>query len=251
MKIVDYSSGRIGVPSSVEKFSSLWKLDDQKWVQKRREQGRVLADSIWSDESASAIEKNLKYFCEGIYTGYISERTFYFLTPYNSPESARLVFESGMFSALERELIMNEYVLQVHLYGDQMPWLRDHAYFFIEAFMGEAYEEIREIYDGSERVISPAPSFWCRNYIFTSIKFLEDQFNYCGCVDCLPYFISALPFVTHAKHRRRAKLNELMELSEKIGKNQDAAPLAMEFAQNIQANREQIEENWAINSHLD
>ncbi len=110
---------------------------------------------------------------------------------------------------------------------------------------------IEETVKGHSQVISPEPSAWCQSFISKGIKLFRYPDEYQGCLDCVPYFVSALPRVTIVRHRKRCKLQQLMEQANEVLELEDARPYALDFARQLKDREQAIFDNWAVNSHLD
>ena len=252
MKIVDYRANRIGTSKTLEKFRHLWKLNDSNWVEERRHQAKLLTKMpALIGDSAQSVKKSTKYFCNGELTDYISIPLKFFLTPVDSSETAKQVFESQLFDKSQRKQLFGSYATLSHQYCPQMPWLQDHILYFIKGVLGDSYVEIRE--EGGRRPyrISPAPSSWCRRYIDSTIKLFKQQDGYYGAIDCLPYFISALPHVDDSGIRSEVDLALMLDLAETVSTQEDGMPQAKKLAREILDHRTEINDAWAVNAHLD
>ncbi len=197
MKTVDFRDNKIGFKKSAERLRHLWHLDDPDWLQARKEQAEVLAKRGFSRNSAKDNKTYLRYFVSGEYTDYVDDTSVMLLTPFDSKEAARLVFESGLFLPSGREKLLRRFAFSAHSLGEGMPWLRDHLKHFSEGVMGSSYEVIEEVENNRRsRTISPDPSYWCRTFLSATRKNLTERRGYRGYEFFLPYFVSALPHVT-------------------------------------------------------
>jgi hypothetical protein len=252
MKVVDFSGNLIGFDNTLEKFRFLWKLNDPDWLKERKIQARTFAAKLSAGgDSAKTIREYTHYFCRGEYQDYIDATNKFFMTPIDSPDIARQVFESQLFSEHERRSLYGVYATKTHAYCPGMPWLGYHVRYFIDGVLGEQFEEIEEEVNGRRYRTSPVPSSWCAKYIRSVVDLFEQQDGYYGCLDCLPYFVSALPYMTHANSRRKSKLDEMLGLAETVSQQSDAMPEARGLAVNMMERKAEIEEAWAVNAHID
>lgn len=139
----------------------LWKLDNSAWMAERKSQWRVLAVDSFHEDTAKTIKKNGRYFIYGEKDEYIPSTTLYMLTPYDSISSAKAVFYSDLFGPHERSNIFSTYLDCLARQAGEMPWLKDHSIYFIDAIMGDTYRIVNDIADESES-ISPNPSTWAK-----------------------------------------------------------------------------------------
>lgn len=77
------------------------------------------------------------------------------------------------------------------------------------------------------------------------------ELEYHGVVDCLEYFVSALPHSVDKSYRKHTLINELISLAEIVAEGNVASPLAIDYAQRIVSCKQKILDGWGSNSHLD
>ncbi len=137
--------------------------------------------------------------------------------------------------------------------GGGLSWLRNHVQYFIEGVLGEQYQEIWEKSPNSSRPskISPDPDFWFDMYAYDALRIVDQKIDYHAYVDCVPYFVSIIPFVTKLKVRKNNNLFLLLENAEKLAVSGEGSELSLEFAKELLSHEEEIRANWAVNAHLD
>ena len=145
MRVVDYSANYIGIDKTLEKFKYLWKLEDPEWVGERKSQAKFIAKKLKSNgNSAATIREYTSYFLSGEMTGFIDESYKFFMTPIDSAETARLVFESQLFARDQRKTLYGLYATLDFRFCPEIDWLEDHVVYFIQGILGESFEEIQQ-----------------------------------------------------------------------------------------------------------
>ena len=187
----------------------------------------------------------MSYFLKGENTEYIDEASRMLLTPYDSRETAALVFESGLFDRHGREQVMLTYLLNASSFGRGMPWLSNHVKFFISGVLGEHYEVIEEVENNRARVISPDPGFWVSEYIFRIQTIMEKQTEISGYEYCFSYFVSMLPFVTDEGDRSFCDIEGLFSSVESALLNEDCTDDIAKFARQIKDREKHIRDVWS------
>ncbi len=232
--------------NALNPFRHLWRVDDKEWLAERKEQWLELEEK--SEDETKKHKKSLeRYFVYGEKLEYISEPLVYLFTPYDSPETAKTLFESDLFRHhQERANLLMRYINSASKWGEGMPWLRQHIQNYVEGVLGKEYRVIEQDSGRRPQAISPEPTFWCKQFIHNSVKILQGKKQYHGCVECVDYFVSALAHAANPKTRQRCKLTEMMQQVDEVLAQSDASLLAREFAENLKAHEQQIMSNWAL-----
>lgn len=252
MKVVDFSANLIGREQTLKKFNHLWKLDDPGWVKQRRAEAKLIASELSANgNSVKTIREYTRYFCKGEKTAYIDPHSLFFMTPIDSAETAKAIFESQLLDRSARKQLYQSYATMSHDYWPGLSGLEDHVRFFIRGVLGETYEEIEQEHAGRRQKISPPPSSWCAKYVRTAVKLFKRQDGYYGCIDCFPYFVSALPYMDDPELRMENDIASLFEQAEIVTGQPDAMPQALELAQTIIESKAILTEAWLINSSQD
>lgn len=229
--------------NAVAQLQQLW-VDSPQWISSRKEEWKLAVRGVFSEESAKDLKTFGEYFVHGRLTGYIPAVLLYLFTPYNSPETAKLVFESDLFGWQERRTILTKYVFSAPKEGADMPWVRDHIVFFIEGVLGHEYKEVKEKVGKGEEIISLEPTAWCLSYVTDARKLMDGKVAYSACVDSIDYFVSALEHASHPRFRKYLNIDELISRAGAKLDNPNASELVSGFACNILSRKAEILGAW-------
>jgi hypothetical protein len=235
------ASGNGSVP-----FLHLWKVDDKDWVKQRRAEWKALEETAFADNSKMHNRALKRYFLEGQKEGYLGTIILFLLTPIDSADSAREVFESNLFkSKRARSEVLGDYVLRSYKFGHSMPWFRQQVQWFVEGVLGKRYEEVHEYFGDNREVISPNPSFWCLAYVVNALEVLKGARGYDPCVDCIDYFVSAAAHATDPFYREKCQIEPMLQAAAAAAAGrEDLGEIAHDFARVQCARAAEIRANW-------
>lgn len=225
-----------------ELFRRLWKVDDRKWLNKRRENWKLVkAEFLTYGWSKAEIGQYKKYFMKGDRTKYIDPLTKYLLTPIDSPEMALRFFLSSQFDRNDRERIYLTYILTSSKIAAKIPALEPQLQHYIDGVLGREFR--RQVADAElgsafESAFEfEKPSEWCRSFLVAGTRILDGRLNYSGYTQCVDYFLSCLD---HADEIYQRALEKLIELA-RSGVDSDV-PTVRDFAREILRQEQRITE---------
>src|SRR5690606_1583393 len=236
---------------ALSQFRYLWRLDDKEWMKERKEQWKYLAENNFFKDSAKDRKINMRFFVKGERDEYISASIQLLLTPYDSAECVKEIFNSNIFTAYDRSQVMSRYIMSASQWGSGMPWLRQHIQWFVDGVLGHEYRLIEEQENVGERIISPDPTNFCMTYCKSAMKVLQGEHAYHGVADCVEYFISALGYATKLSFRKHIAVYELIQNVNGVLDGSKASDISLELARKIKSKEEDLWMNWNKNSHLD
>lgn len=228
-------------------FLHLWKVDDKDWVKQRKAEWKDLEATVFADNSKKHNRALRRYFVEGHKDGYLGTFTLFLLTPIDSADSAREVFQSSLFSSQRaRSEVLGSYVLRSFEFGHSMPWFRQQVQWFVEGVLGTRFEEVYADFGSNREIISPNPSFWCRAYVVNALEMLKGVRAYDPCIDCIDYFVSAAAHASDPFYRQRCRIEAMLDAASTAVDQQDLSEIARDFAREICERAAKIRENWLI-----
>ncbi|MCG8432410.1 MAG: hypothetical protein MJA83_00085 [Gammaproteobacteria bacterium] len=242
--------GIVNEEEFLKTIKHLWRVDDPEWLKERKEQWRYLARHGFSDCGAAENKKYARYFVQGEKDAYISHSILYLLTPFDSPAMAKTVFDSELFSADDRGNLLVDFCSACMEWGAGMPWARRHVQWFIEGVLGKEYKVIEEQEYGRINTISPDPALWCNSYIVAAEEVLKGEIDYNGSLDCIDYFMSALPHANDTFHLKRRRMEELLELVDAVIEHDMITPASKEMSGMLKAREQEIRSIMDNNSSL-
>jgi hypothetical protein len=231
---------------ALAELAYLWKLDDPAWVVQRDLDWELMLDPFFHDYPKAELKKVERYFKYGEKNEYISIREFFFLTPYNSIESIRQLFYSSLLSKEGRREILQSYI---YIYNEReiCPWYEAHMSYAIAGLLGDSYRVIKEQTSSRHSdLISPDPTVWCKDFVLYAIDSLTENAKWKPIYDCVNYFVTALPYATREKQRKRMELFDLMKLIEKSLEEGLLTCRALVFAKELKSREADIKAAWEI-----
>lgn len=191
------------------------------------------------------------YFLKGEYTGYFAPEVRFFFTPVQSKEQASDLFYSYFSHSTDKERILQSYISVASIdYSELLPWVKDHIKYFIDGVLGD---DCKAFSHANNCDFSSNLPYWAYSY-YVSVKRIFkkiDDVKYHGNIDCFDFFLSTLTFCSNANHRNRVKFDVLYELVDEVLSDDSSSELQIAFATKFKDHKQQILEDWALNSHLD
>ena len=235
-------------PTASEPFLHLWRTADKDWMRARRAEWQDLEQQTEFSESPKTHLRQLKqYFLRGkLAPEYMGTFELFLLTPIDSSETARALFESPLFpDERAKSRVLAEYPLSAHRFAGSAPWFPTQVRWFVDGVLGHEYETVTWQFRGSTEVISPNPSYWCRTYVWHGLALLRGDLDYHPCVDTVDYFVSALAHATSEFHREFCNVDELLsQAAERASGSAD--DYTTRFAKSIASRKEEILRNWQL-----
>jgi len=249
-----------GTPAqALANIAYLWQTDDVAWMEQRTNDWAVLARTGFDDypkSSKKVLERYFKYgekttkmSAGGIFgeqTVYMPVGDFFLLTPFDSPESLMQLFNSRLLDYNDRRDITSSY-----LFGDKCfehcHWFEHHTMLIINTILGDSYYKVVEQTSTHHiDVISQEPTYWCKDFVYASIKSINENVEWRPFYHCIDYFISALTFALYDHHRKGIKLPELLLLFNQRLTAGDLSGRLLTFAEALKAKEQEITEVWDI-----
>lgn len=244
--ITNTPNGRPGPKAkeiALAELAHLWKLDNPVWVAQRERDWQFLSENIYAEIPKG--ERKLKelYFKFGKMDAYISERAFFFLTPYETVEQVQQLFNSQLLDSGGRQFVLTGYI---YLYPQNEPthWYESHMRLVINSLLGDQYRIIKEQVSAKHtKIISPDPTFWSWMFVLKVIKAISAHKEWIPFYECINYFVSILPFAIK-EDRENIQLTKLLTL---VGEKLAAGQLngrALTFAQELKTREQEILLAW-------
>lgn len=227
---------------TLESFSYLWKVDDPEWVAQREADWDEFLKPVFKDYPKDEKKVLKNYFMYGEMKRYYPVLCWFFLTPYESLEDLKKLFNSGVvdFSDIKK---LNNYYLTYDLYRfSSCPWYRDHMEIYKEAFFSSEYCIIKE----GRRTISPMPTWWSEIFVRNSIEAITNQDAWRPVYLCVDYFVSILPFALISEDRPRIELKKLMDLVDQTLLAGLAQGELLDFLEKLKIREQDIWDAWEL-----
>ncbi len=231
---------------ALKNLAYLWRSDDQGWMAKREADWKMMLETVFEDYPKAERKPIEEYFKYGRLNQYVSARSFFFLTPYDSAESLMQLFNSGLMNDVDRSDMYGEYIFDSDRFVD-CSWYKRHMSLFAEVVMGELYCEVYEqTSKNHSAIISPPPALWCNDFVRNAIKSLSSKDEWKPIYVCVNYFVTALPYAIKEKQRKRIKLQQLLqEVSKSLSGGGLSGPL-LDFVQELKDREQEILDAWDI-----
>jgi hypothetical protein len=231
----------------INSFCYLWKVDDKYWLDNRKKEWKFLVNHGFSHFSTTENKKYKTYFLYGKKEPgcYISPIIFLFMTPLHTDEQLKEFFHSKVFSYEDRGELYSHYAASASTYGEGMEWQRDKVKFFVKNILTKKYRKIEELVEKKSFIVSPNPSFWCSLFCAKARQVMNEEIECHACVDTIDYFVSALPYATDEFHRKRIKVDSILQLSKEILSRDNVSPVAIEMAKKLADKKKEILHAWA------
>jgi hypothetical protein len=229
----------------LQSLRPLWRVDDEQWLIQRQADWQHISATM--TQTPPAKQKSLeRYFVYGEKDCYFPGSTVMLFTPYDSAESVKEVFYSGLLDPTEQENVFKDYLFWISKRGYYLSWFRRHIQQFIQGVMGSNYQELYVEHGSRPKLISIEPSWWCKAYILCAKKVLVGEVAYEGCVDCVEYFVSALAQASKSCHRYQDYFDEMFAEVERILAGAEASDIAKTFAHDLKARESEIRHHWQL-----
>lgn len=222
----------------------LWKCDDPEWMNQREADWQKLVVTAFDDYPKSEKKELERYFKYGEKSTYIPVSDFFFLTPYDSVVSVLHLFNSSLLDDNDRASMFTSYIFDADRFVDS-GWHQSHTSLFIEGILGDAYcEVIEQTSPRHSKIISPPSTWWSNLFIRNAIKSLSSRAEWKPFYHCVNYFVTALPYATNEKQRKRSKLPELLQLVADSLAEGDLSCRLLTFAQELKDREQEILQAW-------
>jgi len=231
---------------ALKEFLYLWKTEDQTWLNARKEDWRRLVSQGFSEFGAAERKEYLEYFLHGKKDGYISESILFFLTPFDSAETAKKFFHSSVLDTSGRAKVLVGYLDVASDYGQELSWLRDQIRYFVEGVLGDTYRVLQEQSGKRLKRYSTEPTFWCEGFTTRAMGVLLGERDYHGYVETVDYFVSALKYALPENWRLgRSPADTLLDAANSTLATSTASEVARQLARQLMEKEAEIRSNWA------
>ncbi|WP_416398397.1 hypothetical protein [Allohahella sp. A8] len=233
----------------LESFRYLWKLDDKEWVRQRKADWKHLAENGLARISAKGKRQYKDYFLQAKKDDFIGAVNLYFLTPFDSAESARDVFWSKLIDYQGREELLLGYLERAATYGEGISWIKDDARYFADGVLGNEYSEVIDT-TSRPRNIAPDPGFIGEQFLRKTFLLLKGDIARLAYLPAIDYYISTIKYANKGKLDDSIGIDVYIDSAQAVLKSDSGRACALDSAKEICQREETIRANWAMTVKL-
>lgn len=187
-------------------FKHWWKTDDPEWVAQRKREWKIIKVNAYSGEAAEMVKRYAHFYVYGdvlprFYMGVkrdgrIPESDRLFMTPYETAEQLKELFES--FNSSEKKIILLGFLMETgRFYEGLLPEVARHdTRLFIQEILSNRFAPWEIVGDMGriEVVEADRPGIRAADYAGTCLSWLRGKIEgeYLYVVDAVEYFLGAL-----------------------------------------------------------
>ncbi len=238
---------KIDKERALEEFKYLWKVDDEKWLNQRKQKWKDIKSRFYEDESRECLTLYANYYVYGerCTDRYMVPGDIFRLTPFTTIAEMNKFFFSPLLDNRTRRSLLS-------VGANIAPEKRNESPLypaFIRSILGEIHKVVSapEQYKENPKVISPEPTRFAVTYIVNLTYALEDKKDISSYSGSYNYFISTLRLAADPDHRNRVKSSDkfeiLFEIAEECLEDENSES-THEFCRTILKDKEKIMDLW-------
>ncbi|WP_299948697.1 hypothetical protein [uncultured Microbulbifer sp.] len=231
---------------ALARLTLLWKTENPEWLSQRQGEWRELSRTAFDDYPKDEKKIIEQYFVHGDLKGVVNASTTLTLAPYIDHVSLLSVFNSALLDANDRRALSTNFLFGGDKYS-QLPWFQSHMNLFAENILGKEYRIILER-TSVRRVkeISPEATYWCRYFCSSSNLAIQEKRGWQPFYQCIPYFLSSLPYALKESDRKRIKLERLWNSIDECEGKENVPHELNKFIVDLKANKADIMQAWEM-----